>query len=76
MKDLQYCKVGGPPDDWHNIEIWLNGKLSQGDWTEVNSGESWGIRYARNESEEFFLDGEHVAFERITGDFQIRRRAP
>ncbi len=74
MSDLDHVKVGGPPFDWHKFDIFLNGELSS-DWIEVNAKEGWGIRYAQNESVEFFQEHNEYATERIAGKFEIRRGA-
>lgn len=71
MTDLDHITVGGPPFDWHKFEIFLNGELSL-DWIEVNAKDGWGIRYARNESAEFFTEFNEAAIERICGKFEIR----
>lgn len=67
---LTYAVVGGPPDDWAELEVInLDSGLPVEFCVEVNTVEGWVIVSVRNEARTRF---DNV---RIEGRFEIRRRA-
>ena len=69
--ELTHARVGGPPDDWHKVEVCFDGKWG-GDWHEVDVDEGWGIRLVRDAKGRPILDGNHARYEKKTGDFSLR----
>ncbi len=69
--ELNHARVGGPPADWHNVEIWFDGEWS-GDWVDVNASEGWGVRFAKDAKGQHILDGNYVRYEKKTGAFRLR----
>lgn len=76
---LTYACVGGPPDDWHGLDI-IDLDTGKGVFgvVEVNSAEGWLIRLKTDGAGKFFVDPEYpdeVAKERVEGRFEIRQPA-
>lgn len=76
---ITYAKSGGPPDDWCDLRIFdMESGREVKDVYEVNVTEGWLLRYQTNERGMYFTDPAnpgHVAVERLTGRFEIRRPA-
>lgn len=69
---LTYAKVGGPPDDWCGLRV-LNEQGEEIDRVvEVNAAEGWLVRH-KVKGGCLVVEGEHVATERIEGQFTIER---
>lgn len=73
---ITYAKVGGPPDNWHEIEIidLDSGKQLKG-VVEVNTAEGWVIAYKDGPDGKPVIEGDEVVKERIAGRFEIREPA-
>jgi len=71
MDELTGARVGGPPDDWFNVEVWFDGKWS-GDWVEVNAKKGWGIRFARDDHGHIICEGNDAERETMRGEFRLR----
>jgi hypothetical protein len=72
MTDLTYAKVGGPPDDWAQLQVrdLDSGELLDG-VVEVNSAEGWADLMDRSA----YKPGmDHVPLVRVDGRFAIERQ--
>ncbi len=63
--------VGGPPNDWFNLEVLFNGSISA-DWIEVNVEKGRGTRYARDDEGEYIIKNNGLVHETVSGDFKLR----
>lgn len=76
---LDYAVVGGPPDDWADLEVidLATGKTVD-TVREVNTAEGWLVRLVLDAEGRCVLEGEgedrHIKTERVEGRFEVRRR--
>jgi len=77
MINILYAKAGGPPNNWNNLDIYFNDKLStENNWVEVNVEEGWGRKFKLGDDNKpipNFKTGE-VEMEMITGTFIIKEK--
>ena len=52
---ILYAKVGGPPNNWHNIRVFLN-DVDIGGVIEADVKNGWLIKYKRNEKGKLVLN--------------------
>ncbi len=71
--ELAHARVGGPPADWNNVEVFFDGERS-GDWVDVEASEGWGIRFAKDASGQHIIDSGYARYEKVTGAFRLRYR--
>ena len=72
-RKITFAKVGGPPDDWNNLEILLDGKVIN---YVIEVDTEWGCAtvFKLNEDGGVICDGEDFATETIFGNFEIRQK--
>lgn len=68
----------GPEDNhkavYGQVEVWLNGELSDDRWIEVDTVEGYGIRLSRNPDGSYVVRGDDVVTDRVEGKFEFRLR--
>jgi hypothetical protein len=70
---LTYAKVGGPPKNWHKLEVLgPDGVTPMRDCIEVNTVEGWCIRCVRGDDGRLLTNYGAIVHERIEGEFVIR----
>ena len=70
---LTYAKAGGPPKNWHKLEVLgPDGVTPMRDVVEVDAKEGWCIRNARGADGKLLVKDGALVPERIEGEFVIR----
>lgn len=73
---ITYANAGGPPDNWHELEVFDAATAAKVDSVlEVDAAAGWLIRHRYDESGQRVIEGEEWATERVEGRFEIRPRA-
>ncbi len=72
---LTYAVVGGPPVNWHDLQVLDRDTGAPIDGVvEVNTVEGWLIRYIRDEQGRLVSGAGKAAKERVVGNFMIVER--
>lgn len=69
---VTYAKAGGPPDNWCGLLV-LDRDSGEyvGEVCECDTEGGWLVRYKTDAQGNFYLDGDEVARERLTGRFAL-----
>jgi len=71
-----YARTGGPPNNWYDLEVYVDGVKSKLLFIEVNVMQGWGIFYKKNKKGNFIQEGKEAATEKMQGKFELREKEP